>query len=427
MLLTTVLQFLSALALSALIGAERELNGFKDKPKDQKEKQFGGIRTHMILGLLGGLGVYLSQIYENQYMLLAIGIAVFLLLLVHYVHKAFVTNNIGLTTTLTGMTTFLIGSLCLAEHGQLAVIVTIATTVILLSKRYTHALLDHIDHKELMDTLKFAAILFVILPLLPQTAIDPWGMIVPQKIWQVVVLISGISYLGYIFSKIFGAKKGILFAGILGGLASSTAVTSSMAQQSTLEKKHVSPFVMATIIASCMMFFRVVFWVMSFNQELTWSLLPPVVAMSVTSALIVGFLVMRSKQKGRDMNEPAEEVELSSPFQIGPALKFALFFLLISVLSEVASHYMGAQGVYLISFISGLADVDAITVTLSSQALNNQISPEVASTGIIIAMMVNTAVKVGIAKIFGGKRFGRVIIVSFSLILLSGGVTLLLL
>ena len=135
--------------------------------------------------------------------------------------------------------------------------------------------------------------------------------------------------------------------------------------------------------------------------------------------------MLREKQKGRDMNEPAEEVVLSSPFQIGPAVKFALFFLLISIAAEIATYYMGAQGVYLVSFVSGFADVDAITVTLSNQALTNQIAPDVAATGIIIAMMVNTAVKVGIAKLFGGPRYGRLIIVCFGLILLSGGLALL--
>lgn len=425
MLFATVLSFLSAVTLAALIGAERELAGYKRTNGEGSIKQFGGIRTHMLIGLLGGLSVFLSQEFQNFLIFLCMGGAVFLLLLTHYIHKSFVSNNIGLTTTLTGLITYLIGGLCVAGYGQLAVMITIAVTVILLSKQYTRSLLDHIERKELINTLKFAAILFVILPLLPTTAVDPWGLIIPQKIWQVVVLISGISYVGYIFSKIFGQKKGIILAGMLGGLASSTAVTSSMAQQSKHVKTHVHPFVIATVIASCMMFFRVLFWVLSFNQALTWHLLPSILAMGVTGTVIIAILWILAKSKTSDMTEQTEAVELESPFQIIPALKFALFFLVITVLSQVAMTQFGEQGVYLVSFLSGFADVDAITVTLSGQALTGQISMDVAAKSIIIAMMVNTSVKLCIAKLFGGKRFGNTVMAAFGAILLAGGLSLL--
>lgn len=424
MLLTTVLNFLSALTLAALIGAERELAGHNEDTLEHKIKQFGGIRTHMLVGMLGGLSVFLSQEFANPMIFISMTICVFLLLLTHYIYKAFVLNSVGLTTTMTGLTTFFIGALCLGNYGELAVMIGIAVTVILLSKRYTRELLRHMEQKELINTLKFAAILFVILPLLPPTALDPWGIIVPQKIWQVVVLISGISYVGYIFSKFFGQRKGIILSGILGGLASSTAVTSSMAQQSKGSKNHASPYVIATVIASCMMFFRVLFWVFSFHQRLTWNIFVPLMAMGLTGALAIGILVLMSQRKEADLQKTTEAVELESPFQVVPALKFALFFLGITVLSEVATRYWGSQGTYLVSFLSGFADVDAITVTLSTQALNNQITLDVAAKGIIIAMLVNTSVKLVLAKLFGSKRFGNMVMACLGAILVAGGISL---
>lgn len=424
MLVTIVLNFLSALALAALIGAERELAGYKDPETPRKLKQFGGIRTHMLIGLFGAMSTYLATQFANQTIFLVMAVCMFLLLFAHYVQKAFVSKSVGLTTTMTGLLTFFIGALCVAGSGQLAVMITIAVTVILLSKKYTHRLLDHIGRKELTSTLTFAAILFVVLPLLPDTAIDPWGLVVPQKVWEVVILISGISYLGYIFSKIFGSRKGVILSGILGGLASSTAVTSSMAQQSKNEKLPALPFVVATLIASCMMFFRVLFWVFSFNQELTSKLFLPLFVMGGTGALVIGRLFLQTRMKKSTMDDTAEDVSLESPFQVAPALKFALFFLVITVLSGLATRYFGEQGTYILSFIAGFADVDAITVTLSNQALHGQIAIDVAARGILIAMLVNTAVKMGLAKIFGGRRFGNLTLVCFLIILATGGLML---
>lgn len=424
MLLSTVLNFLSAMALSALIGAERELAGTRNFSEKKNNIQFGGIRTHMLIGLTGALGVYMSEVFLNQIIFLLVGSGIFLLLLTHYLYKVFILHSTGLTTTVTGFVTFFLGALCIANSAHIAVMIAITVTVILLSKRYTQKLLEHIDQKELADTLKFAAILFVILPILPDTAIDPWGLIVPQTIWQVVVLISGISFVGYVLTKLFGQKKGVILSGVLGGLASSTAVTSSMAEQSKATKASPSPFVIATVIASCMMFFRVLFWVFSFHPDLVNELLLPVVSMGTMSALVVGYFFYASKRDKADLVDSTKEVALESPFQLVPAIKFALFFLFITILSELSAFYLGEQGTYVISFIAGFADVDAITVTLSGQALTAQISMETAARGIIIAMITNTIVKIVLAKLFGGKKFSTRIFVSFSLILLAGAVSL---
>lgn len=423
MLLDTLLSILSGLALAGLIGAERELVEIDRKKSQFEKKSFGGIRTHMLLALLGSLSVLFTEATQTP-LLLVMCILLGVILCIHYGYKLFVLKSPGLTSTITGLLTFFLGVLCSVGEATIAVIIGVVITILLVSKRYLYTVLENIDRKELYNTLKFAVILFVILPLLPTEPLDPWGIINLREIWYVVVLISGISYLGYVASKVVGTKKGILLSGVLGGLASSTAVTSSMAAQSKENTTIVNPFVIATVVASSMMFFRVLFWVYSFNMDLVRTLLIPILAMGITSTVVVAVLMFTKKSKHKnDANEP-ESPSLESPFQVLPALKFGLFFVFITFLSTLAMNYLGESGTYLVSFISGFADVDAITVSLSNQTLTGGVSAEVATKGIIIAMMTNTLVKLVLAKMFGGKAFGNKVLISFLIILAAGGVSL---
>lgn len=423
MLIDTLLSILSALALAGLIGAERELMEIDRKKKKHEKKSFGGIRTHMLLALLGSISVIFAQA-TNAPLLLTTFILIGAIFCIHYSYKLFVLKSPGLTSTITGLLTFFLGVLCAIGEGTIAVMIGILITALLVSKRYVYTVLEKIDRKELYNTLKFAVILFVVLPLLPTEAIDPWGVINLREIWYVVVLISGISYVGYVASKIVGTKKGILLSGILGGLASSTAVTSSMAAQSKQHTSIVNPFVVATVVASSMMFFRVLFWVYSFNAQLVYTLLIPILSMGITSAIVVGFLMLTKHKHTKESTPDPESPTLESPFQILPALKFGFFFVFVTALSTIAMRYLGEGGTYLVSLISGFADVDAITVSLSNQTLSGSIAPGIAAKGIIIAMMTNTLVKLVLAKLFGGKAFGNKVMISFLIILGAGGISL---
>ncbi len=420
-----LIQFLISLALGALIGVEREMVNLERGDERKNEVEFGGIRTYMLISLLGALSSFMATTLQNMAILyVALG-GFFLLMAVHYTYQLFHNKDVGLTTEIAGAATFLIGSLVLYGFETLAVMLAIFVTIILVSKSALLRLLEHFERKELYSTLMFSVILFVILPVLPNYTIDPWGVVNPQEVWYVVVLISGISFLGYIASKIVGTRKGIILSGVFGGLASSTAVTSTMSEQSKENPKILFPFIIGTTIASSMMFFRVLFWVGSFHMPLFPQILIPVLAMSISSGILVGFLYITKLRTKKNM--PCQEIPLNSPFRIAPALQFAFLFLAISLASHFSVQYFGSSGVYLLSFLSGFADVDAITVTLASQAKEGVLSNQAATYAIILAMCTNTFVKILIAKFFGGKEYGKWIAISFAIILGLGIASLLLL
>lgn len=424
MLFDLALSFLTAIALGGLIGAEREMLELRRVAQKKGITSFGGIRTHILLSILGALSGYFYT--STQFVFLSYGLMIFTIgvLTIYYAYKSFHTGNPGLTSTVSGLITFAVGGLTTMGQASLAVMLAVITTIILVSKLYFKRILESVEQEELYNTLKFAVVLFVILPILPNTPLDPWGILNPQEIWYVVVLISGISYVGYIATKIIGTNRGIILSGTLGGLASSTAVTSSMSEQSKKNISIVFPFVIATIVASSMMFFRVLFWVYSFNQSLVPTVLIPILSMGITSGLIVGIYFLIEKRKDGTKHIPSAAEKLRSPFEILPAVKFAIFFIFISLVSTGALFFLGEKGTYLVSFVSGFADVDAITVSLSRQALEGVLTNAVAAKGIIIAMMTNTFVKLMLAKLFGGKSFGNHILFSFITILIVGGFSL---
>lgn len=418
-----ILHFLTASALAGLIGTEREIVQRSMEVDHISRKLYGGVRTHILLAIFGGMTGLLSKEFVNPMLLIAGLMVVALFIGSYYLYNLFIEKHVGLTSELSGILTYMLGVLCLVGYTSLAVILGIALTILLTSKEYLSHIFRHVEQKELFSTLKFAVVLFVILPLLPDYSLDAWGVIDLYDIWKVVVMISGISYVGFILSKTVGASQGIIISGILGGLASSTAVASAMAGQSKKNTNLVSPFVIATVVASSIMFFRVLFWVASFNVSLLQYLAIPVLSMGFVSAMIVAVLWYRSK-KAQTTHDHAYEVPLESPFQILPALKFALFFVFVSFLSELAARYMGDMGIYGVSLISGLADVDSITLKLAQQTSAGGLDSVVATKGIILAVMANTFVKMLLAKLFGGKDFGNSILACFLLILAAGGLSL---
>lgn len=422
--LQVLLHFFTAAALAGLIGTEREIVQRGYEKDNIPRKLYGGVRTHILLALFGAIIGFLTLEFNFPALIIG-GIAILaIFIFAYYVYGLYIEHHAGITSELSGLLTFLLGVLCLTGHADLAVIVGIGTTIVLSAKGYLSNIFKKVERKELYNTLKFAVILFVILPVLPNQALDPWNVINLYDIWKVVVLISGISYVGYILSKSIGSSQGIILMGALGGIASSTATTSSMAEQSKKNTRVVFPFVIATIVASTMMFFRVVFWVASFNIDLVPTILIPIGAMLLTSVVIIAGFVLYNKKHMDTHKEVAKEPPLESPFQVLPALKFALFFLFVSFVSEFAVRYFNTNGTYVVSVISGLADMDPVAVKSAQQALVGTISYSVAAKAIVLAMITNTFTKLMIAKIFGGKSFGNAILVSFIVILASGAATL---
>ena len=393
--------FFVAMLIGALVGMERER-------KRHRGIGDAGIRTFIIISLFGTLSAMISYLYFEYFIFVAF-LALLVIVAMEYFFTAKVTKDWGVTTEFSALVTFMLGFMCyFDEMRNIAVILAIVLTVLLKFKKKMHRFVRGIDEKEMSDTLKFCIIAFVILPLLPDTTIDPLGVFNPHQAWLLVVLISAISYLGYIMVKVLGPEKGIGVTGLLGGLVSSTAVTATMASEVKSNSRILRPCVFATVLANSVMFLRVLIVVFIINYSIFESLLVPMVSMAVTGLLISVVLWPRKKIK--------KGTKLEAPLTLGPAMKFGFLFVCILFLSKISDMYLGESGVYMTSVISGLVDVDAIVLAMSTIEVQNS----VAVKAITIAAITNTAVKAFYGWFLGGKKFGTWIAIIFGIVILAG-------
>lgn len=398
-----------SLALWCVVWLEREKTGV----------QFGWVRTFSLVALLGFLISLLAEGRWSYGLVIAVSASIWALLLVTYRGDIMHNKNFGLTSEVSLLLIFVIGVLVQQGQALIAVISTIAIVTFLSAHEWLHKIANAISKEELADSIKFAVIAFVILPLLPNEAFGPLDAFNPYNIWLMVVFISGISFVGYFLTKIVGAKNGIWLTGMIGWLVSSTAVTLSLAELSAKAKKNaVNPYVFGVVISGTIMFARMGLSVYVFNQSLFYQLVAPLAVMTVVWLIISGYRY----RHGRNNKNEQTDIPVDSPFSLKPALIFAWLFALITFASKAWLEYFSENSLYLIAFLSGLTDVDAVTLTIANLTT---ITTVVAVWAVLIAAASNTAVKAWMAYTVWHKNFGLKVIVSFALILISGGVTLL--
>ncbi|MDI6701752.1 MgtC/SapB family protein [Methanothermobacter wolfeii] len=401
-----VIKFLIALAIGALMGIERE--------RKIKRTEFAGIRTFMLISLMGALSANLSGAFPLVFPAALLGLII--LILASYIVTTWDEGDVGLTGEVAAIIAFLLGALCFSYDYRLAVILAIIVTAILALKRYIHVFVRKISEREMIDTLKFLMIAFVVLPLLPDAPMGPWGVFNPSRIWLMVVFISGISYAGYIAMKVIGPGRGLGATGVIGGLVSSTAVVTAMAGRVRESEFLMGPAVFAAVVASSMMFLRMLFEVAVINPSLLGFIAPPMIVMGGLGFLL-GFLFTRTPS---DMES---DIKIENPFSIKPALIFGALFMGILFISKAASIYLGRSGLLIAAMVSGVADVDAITVSLSVLAGAGSISSGTAAAAITIAGISNTLVKTGIAFLLGTKKFGKRVGMVFLAVIAAGVLT----
>ncbi len=410
-----------ALGIGILIGLERSLKraptvspdagaDAQASPKsipdgsEPTKEQFLGIRTYSVLSLSGFAAAMLGSWYPAAAAIILAGLMG--LIVVLYIRTP--AWDPGITTEAAAICCCCLGMLCY-HHPHAAGVLGVLITIVLALKRFTAKVLAQLRRVELTDTLKFLVIILILLPLLPNRALDPWEVFNPYKVVLLVVLISGISFVGYFLTKFLGAQRGLGLTGLLGGLTSSTAVTAAMATQAKADPSIQGPCTFATVIANATMFARVLVVVGLLDRALLRALAPSIGAMLLMAAVATALLWVMTKRRATGQKEQAEDVKLSNPFSLGPALKFAGFFVVILLVAKVAKDQLGNKGLYLASLASGLADVDAITLSVTEQAKSGDLLRNVAAMAITIAVISNSVVKSGIAVYSGGWKFGRLV------------------
>lgn len=430
-LVSLVLQLILSALLWAIVWVERDI--FSKWEKVVKEKlSFGWIRTFSLVSLFWWISFALDDmLWTNSSILITSIIIIGLFTLVSYVYWVFKKEQLWLTTEIAVFLTYFLWVFVVSGHWKFAVILSIIITFILSLKDFLYKVKEKVSREEISNTLKFAVISVVILPLLPDEKFSILQVLQflgyssevlslqilnikffnPYWIWFFVVLMSAISYVWYFLSKLIWEKNSIVASWAIWWLISSTAVTASMTERSKVDKKNIDLYVVATLIASAIMFIRVVLIVIFFNVNMVNAITVPALFMLAWMGAYIYYFYRKSKKEKLD-----EHLEVSSnyksPFTIWPAIKFALFVLFIKFISAVWAEYKYIWWdyfYYALWIISWLADVDAISQTMAVDAKDWKLLSSVASMTIIIAVISNNIVKWTIAWRFGEKKFWNIV------------------
>lgn len=397
-------QFITAVFLGALIGAERERMQQKKHFED-----FAGIRSFIFISLLGFLTGYIHVVWVPWFFLVSYTL-LFLLITVTYLYNAFVKQHEGMTTELAAVLTFFVGFLCFANL-LLATILGILITLLLTLKDFSHHLLAHLKNEEFYAAVKFAMIVFLVLPFLPDQAVDPWGLFNPYSLWLIVVMISGVSFLGYILTKVVGLERGSRYTAFFGGIVSSTAVNAAYSAESKLVKNNLSnihSLISGVLLATGLSFSRILFAIYITNAAFFFHVWLPVTMIASTlilASFVTRWLFHREKHV-------LSKFQLESPFKLKTAIEFALVLAVILVVAEVGKYYFGDAGIYATALFSGMAKGDAIAVAVATLVLKGELSAVVATKALLLSISTSFIAKWAVAKIAGTKIYTRLFGVS---------------
>lgn len=405
-----IIQLATALLLGALTGLERGWATREQKPGER----VAGIRTYALVGLLGGIAALLS-LKVTPWVLPAGLLAICTAAVMAYRARMLHMRDYSITGIIGILLTFCFGAMAVAVDITVAATAAVITTIILDNKNEIHSALNRLQEHELDAALKLLLISVVMLPLLPNEGIGPNGMLNPYEIWWMVVLIASISFVGYFAMRVGGTEKGILFTSLFAGLASSTALTlhfSRLARQTP----QISPLLSSGILLACgTMYLRVLLYCAMINPALLGNLTIPLLVMTLVLYL-PALLIWRKHRNGTRVEQPALH---NNPLDLKSALTLGVLLTLILLMASVLQQWLGNTGIYVLATISGITDVDAITLSLTRMSQTGLASTTVI-IGIIIASSVNNLMKAGMAISIGGRAMLMRVALPILLSLLAG-------
>jgi uncharacterized membrane protein (DUF4010 family) len=399
-----------ALATGILVGLQRQYAGQAAvRASGERELDlFAGARSFALIGALGGLASVLAAAFDS----VAIYVVAFAVVggfaaLGYWAMSR--QGDVGTTTELAMMVTFVAGTFAGRGEFRLAAAVSVATTALLALKPYTRAFVDRIDESDVIATLQFAVLAVLILPVLPRDPIGdaPFDAASPFKIGLMVVFILGLSFLGYVSIKVVGARRGIPVTGLLGGIVSSTAVTLTMSERSRHSAGLTRTLTMTVLLAWVVMYARVLIVAGVVNRSLVASLWLPIAAAGAATLASAAVLRLR----GDDRSAESADGEFDNPFSIGPALKFGLLYGAVLIGSKGLSMWLGDAGVYVGALASGATDVDAITISMAELSRGDgELSTSTAAHAVVLATASNTIVKGGLVWVGAATAMRRWIV-----------------
>jgi len=404
----------AAVLIGALVGIERE------KSKGQSGNVgIGGVRTFILFSLSGAVAAWLSQALGNAWIFVGAVAGVSALAVAGYVVQARARPGaIGLTTETAAIGVCLLGGACVVGSFEVALALGVAVSAILAYKQPLHDLVARLATDDIEAGVKLLVASFIVLPLLPRQPIDPWGAIEPHSLWLLVILIAGLSLVGYVATRALGPGRGTAVAGLAGGLVSSTAVTLSFARRSREEGGATDDALAGgVLIAWGVMFVRVVILAAVVYAPLVRSLLLPLGALAAATLALAALLLGRTRVEERKV---VGEVAVRNPFSLTAAVQFGLLFTVVLLVVKVAQQHLPGQGYYIVAGLAGLTDVDAITLSMATLARDGGVPPGTAASALVVACLSNTVVKGGLLVALASAALRRRAIAATALLLVVG-------
>lgn len=387
-----------ALAIGILVGIER---GWQNRDLEAGGR-VAGIRTYALAGFLGGLAGFLNKLAGPiipAAMLLAYATA----FAAFSFRESSARHDHSVTSVVAALVVFSLGFMAVVSDMRLAAAGAVATAGLLAARHSLHGFLKNLTWAELRSALVLLAMSFVALPLLPNRTIDPWDAFNPFEIWLMTIFIAAISYVGYLAVRIAGTRFGILFAGAAAGFVSSTAVTLSFARLSVEKEPLSRRLASAAAIAGALSLSRA----LVISGFLAPALLPGVMAALLPAiAVFAGVSFWLIGRSGESKEQP--DLSLENPFELWTVLRFGALLGVVSFLSKVMVEALGSSSIVAIALVSGIPDVDAITLSIVRLA-SNSVPLSTAALAILCAASVNLITKTVMAVSFGTRSYGRIL------------------
>lgn len=387
-----------ALAIGFVIGLER---GWRERDEEEGRRT-AGLRTFSLIGLMGGILGALSQ--GGGVLLLAAGFVTIGLVLGAFMwREGQHDKDFSATSLVAALLTFSLGAYAVAGEPTGAAGAAVATAILLANKRTLHGWMERLTWIELRAGLLLAAMTFIALPLLPDRTLDPWDSLNPHDLWLMTILIAAVSFAGYAAVKLAGPKSGLILAAAMGGLFASTAVTLSLARLAKSNGAHLKMLAGGILAAGCVMLLRVLAVTALINAVLALRL----ATVLLTAALTMGVIALSLVRLDRTGMAAGRTTgfKLKNPFDFFQVLRFGGLLVVVILAVALVRRYAGDAGLLGLAALSGLADVDAMTLSVARLGEVNDLAVD----AILVTVAVNSLVKAAYAAVSGNARLAALV------------------
>lgn len=393
-----------SLGLGLLVGLQRQ----------HDQSQLAGIRTFPLITLFGTLSAYLAQDFGGWIIAAGVLSLAALMAVANFMRSRTPNFNIGLTTEAAALLMFVLGAYLVTGQTTVVVAVGAMVAVLLHLKDTLHGMVARIGQKDLRAIMQFVVISLVVLPVLPNRTFGPYDVLNPYNIWLMVVLIVGLGLLGYFAYKIFGQRSGTVLGGILGGLISSTATAISYARRTKNQATSSTLAALVIFIASAVSFVRIITEVGVVAPGTLPMVAPPLAAVFLLMLLLAVAVYLRKDDSQDTMPEQG------NPAHLKTALVFGAVYALVIFATAFAGEQLGSGGLYIVAIISGLTNVDAITLSTSRLMQVGEVDPGSGWRLILAAALSNLVFKAGLVGVLGNRSlFGQVALL-FGIVMAGG-------